>query len=129
MVQRRTCALAELVISALLLPILVRIWKFQLDNAGERREPHPVLPIALATGALSRAAGHWASDTDIAGIRTNWRRRTLFTVRWKIRNILIQRYASDSDTFKYNYNTGTLIGTIGYRVWYGLLHPLPGEKE
>ena len=129
MVQRRIHALAELVISALLLLILVRIWKFQFDNADERREPHPVLPTALATGALSRAAGHWASDNDIAAIRTNWRRRTLFTVRWKIQNILIQRYASDPDASQYNHSIGTLIGTIGYRVWYGLLHPLPGEED
>jgi hypothetical protein len=84
MVQRRTRALAELVTSALLLTVLVRIWKFQFNNAGKQREPHPVLPTALATGAVSRAAGHWASDTDIADIRTNWRRRTLFTVRWAV---------------------------------------------
>jgi hypothetical protein len=129
MVQRRTRALTELVISALLLTVLVRIWKSQFNNAGKQREPHPVLPTALATGALNRAAGHWASDNDIAGIRTNWRRRTLFTVRWKIQNILIQRYASDPDMFQYNYNIGTLIGTIGYRVWYGLLHPLSGKED
>ena len=39
MVQRRTRALAELLTSALLLPIFIRIWKFQFDHADEGDEP------------------------------------------------------------------------------------------
>lgn len=131
MVQRRTRALAELLTSALLLPIFIRMWKFQFDHADEvyGAEPHPVLPRALVAGAVSRAIGHWLSDHDVCGIRTNRRRRLLFTLRWKLQNTLIQRFASDPDAFQYNYSIGTPIGTIGYRLWYGLLHPLPGEEN
>jgi hypothetical protein len=131
MVNRRTRALAELLISTLLLPALIRLWKFQFDHADEvgGAEPHPVSPSALTTGAVSSAIGHWLSDQDIYGIRTNWRRRVLFTLRWKLQNTLIQRRASDPDVFQYNYSIGTVVGTIGYRLWYGLLHPLPGEEK
>jgi hypothetical protein len=131
MVKRRTRALAELVISTLLLPALTRLWKFQFDHADEMggAEPHPVSPSALTTGAVSSAIGHWLSDHDVCGIRTNWRRRLLFTLRWKLQNTLIQRWTSEPDAFQYNYSIGTVAGTIGYRLWYGLLHPLPGEEE
>src|SRR5699024_11975082 len=66
-------------------------------------EPHPVSPSALTTGAVSSAIRHWLSDHDVCGIQTNWRRRLLFTLRWKLQNTLIQRWASDPDAFQYNY--------------------------
>ncbi|WP_154019879.1 hypothetical protein [Halococcus sediminicola] len=131
MVQRRTRALAEFLTSALLLPLFIGMWKFQFDHADEidGAEPYPVSLTALSAGAVSRALGHWLSDHDVCSIRTNRRRRLLFTLRWKLQNTLIQRYASDPDAFQYNYSIGTPIGTVGYRFWYGLLHPLPGDEN
>ena len=131
MVQRRTRALAELAIGILLLPVLIRLWKFQFDHADEidEAEPYPVSPTALSVGAVSGITERWLSDYNVWNIRTNRWRRILLNFRWPVRNRLIQRYASDPDTFRYNYSIGTVIGIIGYRLWYGLLHPLPGEDN
>ena len=131
MVQRRTRALAELAIDILLLPVLIRLWRFQFDHADEidEAEPYPVSPTALSVGAVSGIAERWLYDHNVWNIRTNRWRRILFNVRWPVRNHLIRRYASEPGMFRHNYSIGTVIGTIGYRLWYGLLHPLPGEDD
>lgn len=130
MVQRRTRALAELVLSTLLLFGLVRLRKFKFDYADEvdGTAPHPVSPRALTTGAVSGAIEGWLSDRDVCGIRTNWRRRLLFSLRTRLQTTLIQRYVSDPDVFEYDHAIGAAIGRIVYRLWYGLLHPLPGQS-
>ena len=130
MVQRRTRALVELVMCALLLPITVCAWKFQFDHADEvDAEPHAVSPAALITGAIGGVTGHWLSDHDVFHIRTSRRRRALFSFHRIVRSRLVKRYASEPSAFRYNYTVGELIGIIGYRIWYGLLHSLPGEDN
>jgi hypothetical protein len=116
---------------AILLPVSIYIWKLQFDYADEVDEldVHPVSPIALMTGAISSAVQHWLSDHDVFHIRTNRWRRVLFSIYGIAQNRLIQRYASDPDAFQYNHAIGTVIGAIGYRLWYGLLHPLPGGED
>src|SRR5699024_6513766 len=120
-----------LVMNLLLVSALIRLWKLQFDHSDEidRAEPQPVLPAALAIGAMSRAVGCWLFDHDVWSIRTNWRRRLLFTFRWSVQKRFIQRYTSKPDALQYNFSIGTAVGTIGYRLWYGLLHPLPGEDN
>lgn len=131
MVQRRTRALAELVTKTILLLFGICLWKLQFDHADEMDEidPPSVSPTALTTGATSSAARHWLSDNDVFHIRTNRRRRALLFFYGIVQNRLVERYVSDYRSFQFNYSIGTVIGSIVYRLWYGLLHPLPGDEN
>lgn len=121
MFRRRTRALLELGVNMLALFAVTHIRKYIQD------EPTPVSPGEFATGVLTGATICWAHDHDVGKIRTSRRRRILAMLVWTGWQQLIRCLTPDPDTFQYNFGFGTLIGTVTYRLWYGLLHPLPGD--
>ncbi len=103
MVQRRTRALAELVMSTISLPVCIYLWKLPSKYADEMEEldeidpPRLSLP-ALAAGAIDGTIERWLSDRDVFQIRTNRWRGILFSFRGVVQGRLIKRYASDPNS-------------------------------
>jgi hypothetical protein len=121
MFRRRTRALFELGMSVVALFAVAHLRRQMSD------EPIPLSPGELATGALTGAILCYVHDCDVGNVRTSRRRRVLVSfVRIGLRRV-VQRLFPDSDTFRQNFGFGELLGTTGYRLWYGLLHPLPGD--
>lgn len=129
MVKRRTRALIELGLSTLALFTTLYSWKYMWSNVEKWDKPIPASPIEITAGTLKQILFHWAYDHNVSSIRTKRRRGLLAGLLFTGCHIVAQRLARDSEVFEYNYNVGTLIGTVGYRLWYGLLHPLPGEDN
>jgi hypothetical protein len=128
MVHRRTRALIELGVTIPLLLVVLWIWKFLWDHEERWDAPIAVSPVSLAVGALSAMLRVWARDRNCAKIRTNWRRRVVAESVWQGWQRLVPRLSSDARTTRYNFAVGAVIGAVGYRLWYGLLHPLPSDE-
>ncbi len=126
MVQRRTRALVELVMAAIGLFVQLYLWKSLWDDVEEWDEPVHASVSGLIAGALYGSGYLWVHDRDVGNIRTNRRRGLLISVcSQRVRRRIFPR----TKEFRSNFGVGTLIGTIGYRLWYGLFHPLPnGDK-
>lgn len=122
--RRRTIALLELGGSGLLLSLLVRFRK----RIGREDEPIPIRPSAVALGAIWGVTYLWGYDRDVAGIRTNRKRRILVQLGSEAALRIARRSLSESLATSYNHLLGTLAGSIAYRLWYGLLRPLPGTE-
>ena len=127
MVRRRTRALIELGVSTLSLLATAYSWKYLWDNGEKWDDPIPASLVGLVAGAIHNVVFHWMYDHDVAEMRSSRRRGFLAGTLFVAIHALARRVAADSEAFEYNYNTGMLVGTIGYRLWYGLLYPLPGD--
>lgn len=128
MVRRRIRAVIELGVATPLLLFVLWLWKFMWDNKEEWDDPIPVSPVGLILGALSGGLYIWGRDRNVAQIRTNLRRRAVAESVWQGWQRLVPRLSSDARTTQYNFAVGTVVGSVGYRIWYGLLHPLPGDE-
>ncbi len=65
----------------------------------------------------------WTHDRDYGKIRTNyWRRFATFVA---LVAVFLKLMISISDSERESLALGSAIGTVLYRLWYGVLHPLP----
>jgi hypothetical protein len=120
MVSRRTWARIQFLTTLLSLPSQIHLWRTDEDDA---------VPLALRwllAGSVVQTIYYWAYDRDLGAIRTNYWRRGLL---WVISVGLIVKVFHRSKTVQYNGMIGGYIAGIGYRLWYGVLHPLPGADK
>lgn len=126
MVSRRTRARLELVVSVVTLG--VEIWRRRfLRRHGEDGDLTPLSPSGVAAGALSRVVHLSLYDRDVWRIRTSRRRGFLFGLGAFALARALRRRRSDPEAFDHGRLVETGVGTVCYRLWYGLLRPLPGS--
>lgn len=129
MVSRRTWARFVFISNLLLLPFRVLEW-LGYQSSHDDNESIPLVPRWLVVGIGYRIAYNWAYDHDYGSIRTSLRRRALLSVPELIFGLLLaSRKLPRSKAVLRNFSTGVYIGRISYRLWYGILHPLPGADE
>ena len=75
---------------------------------------------------MSQTAYCWGYDRNLGAIRTNYWRRGLFTI---VVSGLGLSVVPRSEAVWRNLSIGGSIGRLGYRLWYGVLHPLPAPDE
>lgn len=124
--KRRTAARLELLLSVATLGYTAWLRRF-LRRHGE--EVEPLSSLGLAAGAVTGAVNRALYDRDVGRIRTSRRRGLLFglcEVGWQL---LLRRLSSDPDAFGRGYRLGRGVGTVLYRIPFGLLHELPGDDE
>ena len=128
MVRRRIKAVFEFGLSVFALWVVLFLRKATADlPEDERIEPNqPLSPIALIFGAGTSALSVLLSDYDVCGLRTSRRRRLLFGFLWSGKDRVLARFASNPDAFRESLAIGETAGLVVYRLWYGILHPLPG---
>lgn len=130
MVSRRTYARLQLAVAVFVLWLTFRIRRMFRDNEDRWRDddsidPPPALSASeMALGAAEQVAYQWVHDRDIWGVRSSRRRRYLFSA---VRLLVGRRLLSRDEADRYSRGMGGMVGTIAYRVWYGLLRPLPGD--
>ncbi|RJT07558.1 hypothetical protein [Halococcus sp. IIIV-5B] len=131
MVRRRIKAVLEFGFSVVALCAVLFLRKATANlPEDERIEPNqPLSPIALIFGAGTSALSVLLSDYDVCGIRTSRRRRLLFGLLWSGKDGVLARFASNPDAFRESLSIGGAVGLVAYRLWYGILHPLPGPDE
>ncbi|KTG09094.1 hypothetical protein AUR64_14955 [Haloprofundus marisrubri] len=122
MVRRRIGALLQLVFSVLLL--LFERWV--REEAAKRGEPVSSSPKTIASSTLYHLGYLWLRDRDVGGIRTNRLRAFGFQLA---QSRLSNRLFLQSDDGEHDYLLGFALATIGYRLWYGVLRPLPGSED
>ncbi|WP_276257025.1 hypothetical protein [Halomontanus rarus] len=88
-------------------------------------DPPAISATAVGAGTLYQLAFHWAYDRDCGQIRTNRYRGLAYGITAGA----IRRWWFPSKEFVYSFNIGELGGMLLYRFWYGVLHPVPGERE
>jgi hypothetical protein len=126
MVRRRTVALGELAVAALSLVVQVYLWNSLLNDEEEWDDPTHVSWRGLAAGVLYAGAYRWVRDRDVGGVRTDRRRGLLLSLcSLALRRRLLPR----TREFRNNFGIGRTAGTLGYRLWYGLVRPLPETDE
>lgn len=126
--SRRTRARLELVLGVLTLGFEGWRRQFLRRHADDHdHELTPLSPSGVAVGALSRVLRLSLSDRDVWRIRTSRRRGLLFGLSWLSVQRLLKRASADPEAFDDGYLLGTVVGTVCYRCWYGLLRPLPGS--
>jgi hypothetical protein len=124
MVERRTRALAELAIAVVTLLYSLFLRKYLREAAEEESGPQPLSSGGLAAGALSQGIYLWAYDRDVGHVRTNRRRGLLVGA---CRLLVRRRVLPRTESFRVSVRLGEMVGTVVYRLWYGLLRPLPGR--
>lgn len=121
--KRRTRARLELLVGLATLGYVTWLRRF-LRRHGERVDS--LSPSGVVAGAATAAVDRYLYDRDFGRIRTRRRRGLLFglcLVGWQL---LLRRASSDADAFGRGYGLGRGVGTVLYRVRFGLLRGLPG---
>ena len=128
MVRRRIKAVFEFGLCVFGLWAVLFLRKITADlPEDEEIEPNqPLSPGVLALGTGTSVLAGLLSDHDVCGIRTSRRRRFLFTFLWSGKDRVLARFASNPDAFRESLAIGETAGLVVYRLWYGILHPLPG---
>ena len=128
MVRRRIKAVFEFGFSVFALCFVLFLRKATADlPEDEEIEPNQPLSLAvLAFGAGTSALSVLLSDHDVCRIRTSRRRRLLFGLLWSGKDRVLTRFASNPGAFRGSLSIGEAVGLVAYRLWYGILHPLPG---
>ena len=131
MVSRRLKAVFDVVIGVVSLKLIFRIRAFLDEHADDVEEepPEPFSPKGLVLGAVVSILNTYLSDLDVFGIRTNWRRRLLFSFLRRAEGKMLNRLLTTTDSFELSYSIGGLYGMIAYRLWYGVLRPLPDPRS
>lgn len=131
MIRRRIKAVVEFGMGVFLCWFVLRVRKFRYDHADEvdGDEPEPLSPRWVATGAVTSAINMWLRDRDAYEIRTNRRRRFLFSALRFGLGRMGRRFASNSEEVTESNSLGVAIGLVAYRLWYGILRPLPRSSE
>lgn len=120
MTSRRR-AIAEFLVSAVALFIQAYSWK-RLKQRGDSDDPPTPSSTGVVAGAFYQIAFYWAYDRDIGHIRTNKYRALLYGICAGV----VRHRVFKSKEFQYSFSSGGLVGTVLYRLWYGVLHPVPG---
>ncbi|ELZ77788.1 hypothetical protein C454_14890 [Haloferax gibbonsii ATCC 33959] len=125
MVSRRTKAVAEFGLALLTALWMVSMRRLLRSSDDESYEPTPLSPGGLAVGGAWGAGQVWAYDRDSWKVRTR-RRRALVVSFLGI--AVERRLLPRTESFRYSLGLGRVLGVLGYRAWYGLLRPLPGDE-
>ncbi|ELZ97689.1 hypothetical protein [Haloferax sulfurifontis] len=124
MVSRRTKAVAEFGIALLTALWMVSMRRLLRSSDDGSHEPTPLSPSGVAVGGAWGIGQVWAYDRDSWGVRTNRRRGMAVTlVGIGVQRRLLPR----TESFRYSFGFGRVLGVVVYRTWYGLLRPLPGD--
>lgn len=123
MVSRRTRARIAFLAELLSIPLQVYQWRRATDT---NRESIAVVSQWLVAGGLLQATFCWAYDHDLGGFRTKWWRRVALAMGVGVGGF---RVLPRSEAVWRSLSIGGSIGRIGYRLWYGVLRPLPDTTE
>lgn len=123
MVSRQR-AVGEFLISVAALSIQLYSWK-SLKQHDEYDDPPALSVKGMVVGTVYQLIYHSAYDRDYGHIRSNKHRALTFGIS---SGLIQRRIFPDKDT-QLSFSSGGLIGTILYRLWYGILHPVPGENN
>ena len=120
MVSRRTRARISFVTNAFSLSLAILALR-RFSNGG--RTSASARPEWLVVGGTYQVLYCMAYDRDLGGIRrSRWRRVLL--------RVLLQLGLQTAEwSVRRNVTLGQSAGNIGYRLWYGVLRPLPGTDE
>jgi hypothetical protein len=99
---------------------------YQERSPEEDGESVSLAPWWLVVGGVFQLTYSWAYDHDFGAIRTNRWRRGLFGLGTFALGLVA---FSRSPIVGHNVTMGSGIGRIGYRLWYGVLHPLPDPDK
>jgi hypothetical protein len=128
MFSRRTRARIDFVTSVLSLVFNVVVRRRFATSDGSSS----VRPEWLVAGGAYEMLSCWAYDTDFRGTRTSRLRRGLLAAVRSLFGLglaLGVRSFSDSQTARQDFSLGRSCGHVGYRLWYGVLRPLPGTDD
>lgn len=92
------------------------------DNASE---PDPFSVRRAVLGALSAIGITYIDDRDIAGVRSRFGRRIGFSFGW---TALQQRLGSNDPAGSWSFALGHVVGRIAYRIWFGIVRPIPEHR-
>lgn len=123
MISRRR-AVAEVLLSAVALVLHGHSRKI-VKQRDDYDDPPAISAEGFVTGILYQLAFHSGYDRDVGQIRTNKYRG----LAYGIFSVAIQRWLFPDQEFRYSFNSGGLVGTILYRLWYGVLHPVPSTDQ
>lgn len=76
----------------------------------------------MIAGFVSMIPYQWAYDRDWHSLKSSTRRRGIATMGW---SAIQQFILPENESVKYSFSIGMLAGSIVYRLWYGVLQPLP----
>jgi len=99
---------------------------YRWRRAAGDDESLSLVPQWFVAGVGYQAAYYWAYDHDFGAIRTSRWRRTLFS---GVQSALVSKVIPRSEGKYHSFSIGVGIGSIGYRLWYGVFRPLPGSDE
>ncbi|MFC6904280.1 hypothetical protein [Halalkalicoccus tibetensis] len=74
------------------------------------------------SGAISAVVLSYTDDHDIGGIRRSRTRQLLFAIGW---NLLVRKLDPE---FEWSFGFGSVLGTLLYRVWFGIVRPIPEPR-
>jgi len=124
MVSRRTKAVVQLGIAVLTALWMVSMRRLLRSSDDESHEPTPLSPSGFAVGGVWGAGQVWANDRDSWQVRTNRRRgMAVSLVGIAVQRRLLPR----TESFRYSFGFGRVLGVVAYRTWYGFLRPLPSD--
>lgn len=121
MVSRRTLARVDFVLELLLVSHRVR--KLRTRSGAES---HGIAPGWFLVGAVTQVAYTWGHDHDIGAMGTNRLRRALVVAIWVV--VTSRLFPRPADYWD-SYALGGSLGQLCYRLWYGVLRPVPGDGD
>ena len=124
MFSRRTKARLAFLSNVLLLPIMYRFIRWRRAVGDD--ESLSLIPHWFVAGVGYQTAYYWAYDHDFGAIRTSRWRRAVFS---GVQSTFMSKLFSQSEGSRLSFSIGGNVGAIGYRLWYGVLRPLPGPDE
>jgi|AntDeeMetagen134_2_1112570.scaffolds.fasta_scaffold02187_3 hypothetical protein len=124
MFSRRTRARLVFLSSVFLLPIMCRFVRWRRAVGDDKSLS--LVPQWFVAGVGYQAAYYWAYDHDFGAIRTSRWRRVLFS---GVQSALMSKLFPQSEGGRLSFSIGGNVGAIAYRLWYGVLRPLPGSDE
>lgn len=119
MISRRTRARLSVLVESCVFPIYRSRTRRLTDDDGE---PIPLVLRWLLAVVGFRVLYSWAYDRDLGAIRTK-RWRTVLSAAFcgQLACVALPRSPAPARSF----SIGASVGRIGYRLWFGVLHPLP----
>ncbi|MFC5969893.1 hypothetical protein ACFPYI_00980 [Halomarina salina] len=119
--SRRRQALLEFAGAVLALAATERFRRWLPEDERPPRSPR-----WLAIGAITGIGYCWLNDTDRGGIRTNRRRGIAVSLLFAAVRFGLFRDRPDARS---EFSTGRSVGTVLYRLRYGVLGALPGSDD